>query len=171
MGTPEMLVLRAIHVLCGVYWAGGTLAATLFFMPTARAMGPEGGKYIQRIMGGKYPKVMSAAAGLVLLTGYRLIWIVSGGFSVEWAQTGYGMAMLSGMTDATIAFVVGIIMVKRKGERLAAIGGQIAASGKPPTPEQVAEMAGLQKAQALGMKIVAILLTLTVLAMAVARNL
>ena len=169
MGNAEIVVLRAVHIVFGSFWVGTVLAGTFFFFPSARAMGVEGGKYIQRLMAGKYPKVVSSAAGLTLLSGYRLIWIVSGGLTAAWAQSRYGIALLSGTIDATIAFVVGIVMVKKTGEKMAALGAQIAASGQPPTPEQGAQIAAYQKTQKLGMYITSVLLTLTLLAMAVAR--
>jgi len=39
-----ILILRVIHILLGVFWAGAVFMVALFVQPAIAASGPEGGK-------------------------------------------------------------------------------------------------------------------------------
>jgi hypothetical protein len=70
---------------------------------------------------------------------------------------------------ATISAFVGAVGVGRGVERLVDLGGEIAASGGPPTPEQQAQLDHLSSSLERHGKIDLLLLLLAVTAMATAR--
>jgi hypothetical protein len=96
------------------------------------------------------------------------MFLVSGGAPGEWMKTGMGRTIGAGAACAILALIVGAIVnppaVKRMGQIATA-----AQRGGPPSPEEAAEVQRLQKRLARANAFVAILLTLAVAAMAVAR--
>jgi uncharacterized membrane protein len=77
-----IILMRIIHVLSGVAWAGGTFLLASVVEPSARGTGPEGGKFMQYASGpGKLPVYMMVSGILTLLSGLYLFWVRSGGFN------------------------------------------------------------------------------------------
>jgi uncharacterized membrane protein len=55
------LLLRLIHILAGVFWVGAIFLIAGFLLPTARAMGREGGRFMQHLMLQRRLPVFSAS--------------------------------------------------------------------------------------------------------------
>ena len=165
-----LILLRLIHVLFGVFWAGTAMFNAIFLIPAVRALGPAGGPVMQEIAGKRKLPVYFLVAGLLtVLSGFGLYWHDSQGFSNGFMRSGGGMTFGIGGVLAIITLLFGLFVVTPLAIRASAIGGAIAASGKPPTPEQGAEMKGLQMKLGKMAGLAAALLTLTTIAMAVAR--
>lgn len=164
-----VIILRLLHILGGVFWVGAVWMMVGFLMPTSQASAPEGPKFMQRLFQGRLPKVMSAASGINILSGLLLYWKDSGGLRLDWITTAAGLSFTIGGVLAIIAFVLGFTVSKPAGDRLAALGKEIQASGQPPTPEQAAEMQRLQGRLSAGAKWTAALLTIALIEMAIAR--
>ena len=166
------LTLRVLHVLAGALWVGSAVLTAFFVLPSVMATGPAGGQ-VMRVMAQvrKLPVYMSSVMGTTVLTGLALYWVDSGGFQWSWIASRTGVAFTIGATLALItmifAQVVAVPTVKRMGE----LGSAIAASGRPPTPEQTQAMAKLQAEMLKGSRIGATLVLVAVLLMAVARYL
>jgi uncharacterized membrane protein len=165
-----LITLRFIHVLFGVFWAGTAMFTAIFLIPSIRALGPAGGPVMQQIAQvRKLPVYFMGAGFLTVLSGLGLYWHDSAGFTNGFMRSGGGMTFGIGAALAILAMAVGLAVASPAAKRAGALGAAIAAGGKPPSPEQMAEMQKLQeragKASALG----ALLLTLTTIAMAVAR--
>jgi hypothetical protein len=43
------LSLRVIHIGCGVFWTGAAIYQAAFVLPAAQSLGPEGGRFMQRL--------------------------------------------------------------------------------------------------------------------------
>jgi hypothetical protein len=89
----------------------------------------------------------------------------------DWMRTGMGRTLAIGGALAILALVVGMSMVAPGARRMGHLAAAAAKRGGPPPPEEVAEMGRLQERDRVGTIIVAVLLTLAVTAMAVARYL
>ena len=76
-----MIVLRLVHILLGVFWAGTLLFVATFLEPSLRAAGPEGGRVMQRLLQRRYLDIMPVIAALTIATGLILYWVVSGGLT------------------------------------------------------------------------------------------
>jgi hypothetical protein len=165
-----LILLRLIHIVSGVFWAGTAMFNAAFLIPAVRALGPAGGPVMQEIAGKRKLPVYFLVAGLLtVLSGFGLYWHDSQGFTNGFMRSAGGMTFGIGAVLALIAVFLGIFVATPAAIRAGKLGAAIAAGGKPPTPEQAAEM---QQAQAtLGkMALVAAgLLTLTTIAMAVGR--
>jgi hypothetical protein len=87
----------------------------------------------------------------------------------DWVTSTFGLVLTIGGVLATITFFVGYFGVGRNVERLVDLGGAVAASGGPPTPEQQAEIDRLGGLLERHGKTDLVLLLLAVTAMATAR--
>jgi uncharacterized membrane protein len=165
------LLLRLIHILAGIFWVGSALLVAGFLLPTVRATGPEGGRFIQHLMVRRRLSVYLAIAMLLtVLSGFAMYARVSAATNGAWAGTPPGIAYGFGGLAAVLGAVIGMVMGGASARRMAAIGQRITEAGIP-TPEQQAEMERLQGRMALGSRLTAGLLLLSAAAMAVARYL
>lgn len=158
--------LRVIHVLTGVFWAGAVFLIVLFLEPALREAGAAGG----RVMGGMvrrgYSGFVSIVALVNILTGFWLLWRLSGRFSSGFMGSLSGILLSSGMLTGLLALGAGVHMVRRPALRLSELGGRLAASGAPPTADEQAEMTRLQNKIRTASLIAAVLLLISVITMA-----
>ena len=138
----EYPVVILLHVFSGVIWAGGAIAAGFFFLPAVLEAGPAGGVVMGGVAKRKFPIAMTAAAGMVVLTGLRLYMIR---FTTTWLGSPEGIVLTLGGVLGLGAFVIGIFFQKPAVERLSALGAKVASSGAPPSPAQMAEMTILRE--------------------------
>lgn len=157
----ELIVLRLLHVVLGVYWVGTVVFLAVFLEPSIRGAGPAGGQVMQGLAGRHFMEVMPAVALLAILSGLRLFALDAGG-SVNFMQSRGGMAFTTGAAAALIGFAVGVFVMRPAIKRAMAIG---------PDPARQAEVQGLRQRAALGGRVVAALLTIAAGAMAIARYL
>jgi uncharacterized membrane protein len=162
-------VVRAIHIVSAVFWAGAMFFIALFLEPSVRALGPEGGRVMQMLEARNFFKVMIANAVITLITGFYVFWQLTGGFAPEWRTSAYAHTLLTGATLALITFGIGVFVTRPTFQRMGAKARAIAASGAPPTPADLAELDRLRTRLRIAGRTVATLLLLTVLAMASAR--
>ena len=90
---PTLILLRLVHVLCGVFWAGALMFVVTFLEPSIRASGPEGAKVMRALIQRKYLNWIPILAAITILSGLWLMWIVSGGFAGAWFKSGAGMTL------------------------------------------------------------------------------
>ena len=165
-----LILFRLIHILFGVFWVGTAIFNAVFLVPALRALGPAGGPVMQEIAGKRKLPVYFFVAGLLtVLSGFGLYWHDSQGFTNGFMRSAGGMTFGIGAVFALIAILLGVFIVTPAAIRAAKLGAEMAAGGKPPTPEQAAEMQRLQATLGQMAGVAAALLTITTIAMAVAR--
>jgi uncharacterized membrane protein len=165
------LLLRLIHILGGIFWVGSAVLVAGFLLPTVRATGPEGGRFMQHLMGRRrLPVYLAIAMLLTVLSGFVMYARVAAATNGAWAGTPPGIAYGLGGLAAVLGAVTGMVMGGASARRMAAIGQRITETGRP-TPEQQAEMERLQGRMALGSRLTAGLLVISAGAMAIARYL
>ena len=162
-------VLRLVHILSGAFWYGSLIFIARFLMPSIRAAGPAAGPVMAQLNQRNLSLGMMGAGILNVASGIWLILIVSGGTPGPWMQSGMGRTLGIGAALAIVALLVGMIVVAPVTRRMGALSAAIAKRGGPPSPEEMAEMGRLQQRNGVGTAIIATLLTITVVAMAVAR--
>jgi hypothetical protein len=172
MTEPVGLIVRVLHILCGVFWAGAAMMIAGFIEPSVRALGPDGGKFIQRMMGpGRFPVFMTSAGSITVLSGLSLLWMGSGPRLGDWLLTGYGRSIVAGSAAGLWAMVIGLSVNAPTAKRMAALSREMQAKGGPPSDEQRAELTVLQKRMHIAGRASALLLILSVVAMAAAHYL
>jgi len=161
--------LRLLHILSGAFWYGTVIFSVRLLMPSLRAAGPAAGPVMAQLNQRGMSAALMGAAIVNLGSGIWLMFIVSGGAPGEWMKTGMGRTIGAGAACAVLAMIIGMIVnppaVRRMGQIATAAGQR----GGPPSPEEAAEVQRLQKRMASANVFVAILLTLALSAMAVAR--
>ena len=167
-----MIVLRIVHILAGVFWVGAFLFTFFLLQPSVAELGPDGGKVMTHLVQRKrMPIVIMIAALLTIVAGVLLYWRVSDGFNPDWITSAPGLTFTVGALAAIAALAVGFTASKPAGNRMGALGQEIATSGGPPSEEQMAEMQSLgQRLKTVGW-VNLVLLTIAVVAMAAARYL
>jgi hypothetical protein len=166
-----MVGLRLIHIICGAFWAGGALSVAFFILPAQRAIGQPGMLFVRQLMmGQKFRTFMIGAAVLTILSGLTMYtrYAMAGG---GWARSNTGIILGVGGLAAIIAAGIGTGYTGKIGQKMLELGGAIQASGGPPSETQKAEMEALQGKMQSAFRMVAILLLITVAAMASARYL
>jgi hypothetical protein len=166
MNTVAM-VLRAIHILCGVYWAGTLFFLVTVLQPSVADLGPEGGKVQQAVI---RRRLLPLMAVLTILSGIELYRRISGGFSAAWISSRPGTTLTIGALAALVAFTIGMSVMRPSAKRVGPLAQQ--AQGTPEGPDREAALAvvgRLRRRAVLAGRWVAALLAISVIAMAIFR--
>ncbi|HTR21043.1 MAG TPA: hypothetical protein VMH88_09345 [Gemmatimonadales bacterium] len=158
----ELIALRLVHILLGVFWAGSLVFMAVFLEPSLRAAGPAGAPVMQQLAARRLLQIMPVVALVTILSGLRLMAIMSNGFTGEWMRSRSGTAYSVGAAAALLAFGMGILVMRPTMKRLMLIGADPARASEA----QVLRLRSTRTGQ-----IVAVLLTITAAAMAIGRYL
>ena len=172
MGNMELIILRLIHIFTGVFWAGASIYLAMYVLPAARALGPDGGKFMGQLVRTKnLPTVMNIIGLLNILTGLRIIMIFYKNSNGEWFSTHYGIGICIGAVAAIAAFIIGYTGVRPAANKMNNISNAVAAAGGPPSPEQAQQLGVLRAKMGKGILVVAWHLAAAVIFMSIARYL
>lgn len=170
--NPLVAVLRLIHILGGVYWAGTMFFFVTFLEPSLRSLGPDGGKVMIRFFERGFLKLLPTFAVVTILSGLWLLWIVSGGFDAAWMGSGSGIALSTGGAIAIIGFVLGLAIMRPAAARIWDIARRLPQETDEAAKNALmAEMGRLRSRSQLGARLVFSMLVVAVGLMAVARYL
>lgn len=162
-----LIILRLLHIVCAIFWAGSVMYLALFIIPTVKALGPDGGKFMQQLsMTNKMPLVMTLAGTITVVGGILLLERISGGFQADYFGTPHGIVLSIGATFAIIGYFIGLLVNKPTVEKIAKIGAL--AKGNP-TPEQMQELQQLRKKLFSAVNYTALLLLGAAIFMSIAR--
>lgn len=166
-----MVVLRLLHIVVGVFWAGTIVFAAWLLVPAVGDAGPEGGKVVAALQRRRMMDILPVSALITIVTGFWLYFRISGG-SPTFAGSRAGMALGGGGVLATIGFVIGFLVMRPAQTAVAAMASRL-----PTMPEGAeraavtAEMQRLRVRAAKAGRIIAALVLLSTALMAVARYL
>ena len=165
-----LLLLRLIHIVVGVFWAGTIMFVGLLLMPSVRDAGPDGGKVMLALMRRGYMTVVPVAAILTILSGLWLYAVNIRLAGPAWAGSMPARVYGVGAVAALVAFVIGMTVLRKNGLKLRDI--MEALPGTPEGPARAALMAEMNAPRAkmaAAAPWVAGLLAVTTVCMAVAR--
>ena len=170
-----MIVLRIFHIVAGVLWVGTAFFFVAFLGPASGMVGPQvAGPFFQVLVGKmRVPKVITGLAAFTVGFGW-LLWLKNLR-DYDWKLSAWawhyrpGLVFTIGGILASLAFFEGYLGVGKKVEEITELGGQIAAGGGPPTPEQQSRLQQLQEDVKKHGQQDLVLLVLAVVAMATAR--
>lgn len=166
----ELLVLRVIHIVGGIIWVGSTFLSFFYLMPAIAQAGPGGGQVMANLQQRKLFTVLPVVAILTMLSGLRLMQIVSGGFDGAYFRTGPGQMFSMAGGLAILAFLIGITISRPAAMKMARMQ-QAAASDEVTRSKIQAEVKALQRRAGLSGTIVTWMLAVAAAGMAVARYL
>jgi uncharacterized membrane protein len=141
-----LIVLRFVHVVASVCWAGGAFFIFLFVEPTAKALAPSGMEFFQHMIVKRRASIfMVISSTLTVLSGALLLWRDASGQWLTWMKTGPGLGFTLGSLAGFVVYFIGMFGVNPRAKRIAALSADIQSSGGPPTPAQAAELQKLDK--------------------------
>lgn len=164
------LILRILHIVTGVFWAGTVFFIVSFLLPAmgkiGPAAGPLGAEFQERKVFVKLPII-----GLVaIITGFWMYSLrMSGG---GWGATREAMTLGGGGVAALLALIVGATMARPNQDKVMSLGKEAGGLAAGPEKDAKLALAAVHRAKAtMATRIVATLLGITVIAMASARYL
>lgn len=170
--SAELIVLRLIHILGGILWVGSGLFTVFFLTPALNRIGPATagplmGALQQRHMFTVFPIV----AVLTILSGIRLLHIVSGGFAASYFDSRTGQTFLWSGIASIVAFMLGIFVARPIGMRTGQLAASIATLPEEQRGARVAEVERLKRRGAVVSMTAMVLLIGAAVGMAIARYL
>jgi uncharacterized membrane protein len=163
-----LVVLRLVHIFAGIFWAGATLMLVRFISPSVAATGETGQKFMQYLaQRTRLTPALAAAAGLSLLSGLIMYSYLN--YDQDPFGSGRAVSITLGSIFGILGFIIGFSYQNRATRRMKAISTEIAASGAPPTPEQMMEMQELAKRVNDGGRYTAVVLVLAIVGMSIAE--
>jgi uncharacterized membrane protein len=168
----ELLVLRLVHILGAIFWLGSGLFTSFFLVPALAQSGAAAGQVMAGLQQRRLFTVLPTVALLTILSGLRLMWITSGGFSRAYFASPVGHTYaLSGMA-AIISFFVGMLIARPAAVRAANLGRALSTSADSAAKVSLtAEIDQMRRRSTIAGTIAIALLVLSAAGMAVARYL
>ena len=162
-----IIVLRLIHIIGGVFWVGTSLLFDFFLIPSIRASGEVGQKFLGYLIITKthLGEVHGISAILTVLAGAGLYWIDSQGFASAWTRSAAGLGFGIGAIFGFIGVITGVLGALPL-RTLAETAAQIQES---PTPQQMDKIQAAQKRLLFISRIDSAVLILALIFMATAR--
>jgi uncharacterized membrane protein len=146
MFISYLILLRIVHVVASVCWAGGAFIFFLFVEPTAKAMAPTGMQFVQyMVTKRRFSIFMVISSTLTVLSGALLLWQFAHGNALAYVKSGPGLGFVLGSMAGVAVYLIGMFGVNPRAIKLSKIGQEIQAAGGPPTPEQSTEMQTLDR--------------------------
>jgi uncharacterized membrane protein len=164
----ELLVLRLIHVLGGVFWVGSGMFTAFFLMPALKESGPAAAQVLAGLQRRRMMVILPVNAIVTMLAGIRLMQITSGGFARDYLTTPIGKTYTVSAILAIVSFLLGVIVARPGALRLTRLT-QMSASGEMDRAKLKAEMEAVQRRMAVATMFALTLLLLSAAGMAVAR--
>lgn len=166
-----LVVLRILHIVTGVFWAGAIFFIVSFLLPTFKAVGPDAGKVFAELRRRNMFNWLPIIALVTIATGLWMYMIRMGSIS-NWAATREAMTLGGGAVSAILAFLIGTFVMRANTLKAADVAA--AAMQMPAGAEKDARMAEVQAMRAragMAARTVATLLLITIVTMAIARYL
>ncbi len=166
----HVVVLRLVHILGGVYWAGTIFFFSTFLQPSIQELGPDGGKVMIKFFERGFLNTLPAVALVTLASGLWLLWISSNGFDPAYMGSGTGIAISTGGVFATAAFLVGLFVVRPTALRVWSVSKELPnAADEGKRAALMAEMGVLRARMGAAARVVFMMLVVAVSLMAVGR--
>jgi hypothetical protein len=168
-GLPWLLV-RLLHVLTGVVWAGAAVLIAGHLMPAVRAAGTGGTAVMKQLtVVQRLPAKLAFLGITAIASGGYLLWIESAGLSSNWMNTGPGITYCVGAIATLLAAIIGFGINIPAANRMGALAAAVHARPEGATSMENQTLGRLAARIARGTRAVALLLVLATASMAAAR--
>jgi uncharacterized membrane protein len=164
----ELIVLRIIHVVGGIVWVGGGVLMAFFIAPALQSAGPAAGPIMGALQKRKFMVILPVIALLTMLSGLRLMMIMSSNFGAGYFQSPMGRTFAGAGVLAILAFVIGILVNRPTMIKLGTLQQSMASD--PTSKDKIAaEIKKLQGRMAMAGWIVTAMLLAAATGMSIAR--
>ena len=166
----EILVLRLVHILGGIFWVGSFMFTSFFLQPTLASSPGVAGQVMAGLQKRRLFIFLPVVALLTILSGIRLLWIVSVGFSDAYLATPTGRTISAGAGAAILAFLLSLLLVRPGFLKVGRLGATLATATDEAARQRISgEMQRISRRMAIANWIVAVLLLSAAASMAVGR--
>lgn len=166
----DFVVLRLIHVLGGAFWFGAAVTMFLFLQPTARAVGPDGQRFMLHLLRNRrLTDVVLGAAVLTGVAGAILFWLDTNGLQVSSMTRPDMLGFTIGAIAGGLALLQFLVVGYPAARRLVAIGDRLETERRPPTEDEQRVLVASQGVLSRIGLAVLVLLSVATAAMATAR--
>lgn len=164
-----MVLLRAIHIIGAVFWAGGTFLLGMYHDYVLDPGDPE--RTIQRLAAYDTMSKKVGGSGIVsVIAGLILYWFVSGGLNPSWILSTYGAVITVGAAAGIASFAVAIPMIGLTNDRAVELFDEVRHQDEL-TDDQAETVTRLRARLKKGERWHGLFLAIAVLAMATAQYL
>jgi uncharacterized membrane protein len=171
MDTP-FVILRVIHILAGVFWAGAVFLTVTFLMKAMADAGPAGGQVMEALIKRRFFDALPAVALVTVLSGIELFRKASSGFSAAWLGSPTGVGFSIGAVAGILALAMaGLVGRSATLQAVKLMGQAMSVSDEKEKGPLIAQAGQLRERGAGAIRMAAYLLLVSVLAMAVSRYL
>lgn len=168
----ELLVLRFVHVVASAVWVGTAIFFAVVLAPALGGLGPAAGPTVGALRARGLFTFLPTAAVLSIVSGVRLMWIGSSGFSAAYFETAAGSAYGGAGALAILAFVLGLLFSRPNGARQGTLAAELAQVTDDATRQAVqAELAVVRRRGTWISAVLTAMLVVSAGGMAVARYL
>jgi hypothetical protein len=166
----DVLILRLIHIGAGLFWVGAVFTTVFFLQPTAMAVGPAASPFqAYLIRDRRYALAVLTSAAITVAAGIWLLWISTNGLDPDLALDSSRLGFTVGGVVAILTFAVGASYIYPRTVRLAGIVAGVLAEGRPPNPDEQAQLGMIRAQLTRAGWVVVTGLAIAVVAMATAR--
>lgn len=166
----ELLTLRLIHILGGIFWAGSLMFTSFFLVPVIRSSPAVAGQVMAGLQKRRLFILLPVVALLTIASGLRLLAIASIGFSSAYFSTPTGRTFATSAVAATLAFLLSVFVSRPGFVRIGRLGASLAGAPDDGSRNRIeTEMRGLTRRVAISNGFVVILLLSAAAGMAIAR--
>lgn len=168
--NAELLVLRLVHILGGIFWVGSMMFTSFFLMPALRSSPAVAGQVMASLQKRRLFTFLPVVALLTILSGIRLLWIASVGFSDAYLSTSTGRTFSASAGAALVAFLLSVLVSRPGFVRVGKLGATLATATDEAARQRISgEMQRITRRVTIANGIVAALLLLAAAGMATAR--
>ena len=154
----EMVVMRVLHILAGVIWAGSAIFLAVVLDPRLKALGPDVQRKVTAALAPSLRIVLDGGAAVTILVGILLVLRMDRLDSLF--NTNWGLAITTGLVASVLALASGIAAMSTT-KKLIGTGQN--------TSDNHADVDGLSARATLLARITAALVVIAVVTMAAAR--
>lgn len=167
----ELLLLRVVHILCGMFWVGSSLFTVLFLTPVLMRAGQSTASTVMAgLQARRLFTVLPTIGVLTIASGARLMWITSGGFSRTYFTLPMGRMLAWSALFGIAAFLVAMLVIRPASARALRLAAMLQEPGASSDHETIS--ARLGRARVLTVRASAaamVLVVLSAIGMAAAR--
>ena len=133
----EMIILRLLHIVFGVFWAGSAIFFALILQPRLARLGPSIQLPVMAALLPVQGPALIGSAVITIVAGITLALRLRWGNLDAFYNTGWGIAIMIGFVTAIGAISAGITLTVLA-HRMVALGKSI--QGREPTAEEGSEL-------------------------------
>jgi uncharacterized membrane protein len=167
----ELLLLRFVHIVGGVFWVGSGLFTAFFLAPALTSSGANAGQIFAALGRRRLFIVLPVVALLTIGSGVRLMWITSNGFAAAYRASATGRTLMWSGVAAIAAFLLSLLIARPAAVRAGLLASAAATASEVDRARIAAQAAAVRRRGSLASALALGLMALSAAGMSVARYL